>query len=876
MSLNLQAVVSLNKSPFESGLGSIQAAVSNATGAMMVAFGGVAGEIIGMTRAFGPMGAAVTILKESVTVGASFEQQMANVASVTGLAGGELDRLSEAAREMAKTTRFSATQAADALYSLGSAGVQGADAIADALEPALLLAGATASNTALATETLTAAMASFQIPASQTTRIADQFAGAISASPANMQRLADAFRYAGPAAAGFEISLEKTVAEVSAFHIAGLRGEQAGTAFRQVLIQLSAAASKTGTEISDALQGWEASTEGITGAARRLSKAGIEGDEIIKALGARAGPALAALMKIGADAMDALAIRIQRNADVAKMYETQINTLSGRFDIFKSAVQELWLELYGRLAPVLTDLAVRATGLADAFGSLIRAVFAGDWAAVRKMMTEAFDAGRNAGGNFVEYLRGLNWLEIISPAMKIDWRGVFDRARIGYLDAFNRIYGSLTQFAAQVTRFLGAIDWMQLGRDALDAAKQAGMWILETIEEAVSGEAMKSTFASLGEMIGNALHMAYDLLRGMFDSYLASVKDSENRLGEALWNVFSNIFMAVRDFIVGILEGLFGAGIVDKVVTGAYIMLLRLQETFQKSAAWIVDMWRNFMFELVDLAGGMVSGVARFFRLKGIADKIKKGADEIADGFIGGTNPMRDAAEKTEEQIAGLHKYLDELKTPAENLVSPFQKAAEETEKAGKAAADAAPKIATVPKVVKPVAEGLKKITDAASDTKDEFAGMSDEVSDFKGKKLTVFDYSEFVQSLKYMSVALKGVDVPDIALPEISKFKLPKITTTSVSRFAEALRNLAVRIAGMDLSALQALKLPEFKMPDLTPAKVKTFLKSLGDLKDGLMELDFGALGKMDIQIKGAKKAESTLDEILKLLESAKGIVWA
>ena len=108
MPATLSAVVRLDPKPFQSGLAGLQNIVSNATGAMALAFGGVAGEILAMGRAFGPAGATVAALRPIIDTGAKFEQAMANVASVTGLAGKELEGLGEAARDIASKTAFTA------------------------------------------------------------------------------------------------------------------------------------------------------------------------------------------------------------------------------------------------------------------------------------------------------------------------------------------------------------------------------------------------------------------------------------------------------------------------------------------------------------------------------------------------------------------------------------------------------------------------------------------------------------------------------------------------------------------------------------------------------------------------------------------------
>lgn len=526
--LQLQAVVALNKSPFESGLSSISAAVSNAASAMSMAFGGVAGEILAMSRAFGPMGTAVAVMKESINVGAGFEQQMANVASVSGLTGAELVKVSDAALEMAKTTRYTATQAGDALYSLASAGINTADAMAATLKPALLLAGATLSNTALATETMTAALANFQIPATQATRIADQFVGAIASSPATMERMADAFKYAGPAAAGFGISLEKAVAEVAAFHIAGLRGEMAGTAFRMALIQLSQESQKSGSVIGQALGDWKAGTDGITGAVQRLNAAGIDTEVVIQTLGARAGPAMAAMMQLGSEAMTELAIRIQNAADVSKMYETQINTLSGRFAIFKSAVEDVFITLYGHMSPALTEITKKATEVADAFGDLLRAMFAGDWEKVRAMITGAFYAVVDAGAQAIETIKefvsalltslGLNStigaLKNMMTALSDAFESVSDVAGgafsklsdVSWSDvlksALETLDDALSLILAGITGVIQAVDWLIEGWQSLSAETKTVIGVVAgTAGLTVAVLALDAALAKLGALL---------------------------------------------------------------------------------------------------------------------------------------------------------------------------------------------------------------------------------------------------------------------------------------------------------------------------------------------------------------------------------------
>ena len=573
MALTLQAVVALDHSKFGSGLSSLTRLASNASGAMMMAFGGVTGEIFAMTKAFGAAGAAVGVMKQSITVGASFEQQMANVASVTGIVGDELDQVANAARDMAKETKFTATEAATALYSLGSAGISTADGLINTLKPSLLLAGATLSDTSLATETMTAALAAFSLPASEATNVANQLAGAIASSPANMERMSDAMKAAGPAAASLGISLEKAVAEVAMFNLVGLRGQMAGQAFRQVLTQLSKQAKDSSTEIGAALKGWDSSTEGITGAVRRLNSAGVTSKFVFTELGQRAGPALALLMKKGADAMDNLAARITASADVQKIYNIQMDTLIGKFSIFKSAIEEIWHVLFTKMSPALQQASDEMTKVADAVSKLIKAMLAGDWLTVAKMFSTlwdniisgvkgVFESVREYAGKMADVFKNINWgdsfstlttsavaaftniwTEAQSSISKIsaflkgqDWGAVWDNVKQGFVTAVNFWYSSLAEVWGRMEGILSG---------AIEKAKDFGATLFQNIGLPATFAQLLNALDSLKITFGHVVDGAKSLFRALSDVSWLGVQSSAIKMLDTVLSALIGTFNLV-------------------------------------------------------------------------------------------------------------------------------------------------------------------------------------------------------------------------------------------------------------------------------------------------------------------------------------------
>lgn len=919
MALALQAIVSLDKSGFASGLTSLSQTVSNITGAMSMAFGGVASEILMMSKAFGPVGGAVAALKEAVTVGASFEQQIANVSSVSGLMGEELKKVEVAARDLAKTTRFTATEAGDALYSLASAGVSGADALSNTLKPALLLAGATMSSTTTATEAVTAALANFQIPAQEAARVADQFAGVIATSPATMERLSEAMKYAGPAAAGFGVSLEKTVAEVAAFHQAGLRGEMAGTSFRMALIQLSEAATKTETEIGQALKGWNASTEGVTGAVRRLTEAGVDSADVIQTLGARAGPGLAALMKMGADAMDEMAKRVAAAANVSKMYETQMNTLTGRFAVFKSAVEEVWLKLSGALSPALTALVQNMTMAIDWVGKLSESLINGNWQSAADQIKSLWNAIRDGAKAF-------------------DWMSAFDRLT-GILDD---LIGKISAFGAMILEQAGLTMTLEALRGAFETVQEVIGRVIGQAEGMAKhfrnvswAEAAKKAVEGIDIALATVISTIEDVIKGV----AALVDGWKNLSAEA-----KAVALAVTG-TAGLTVGMVQLVATIKTMTTATAALavaMKVNLISHAETAYIKLLLMGDAIKSVTLAqAGMVVGAAALGaglgtlirQIPGVADAMDNMTTK-AGQFLGLVTKEDQALKDNLEQLKARRKAIMEaaeaqqeatVEITAANAaigeqvmkqrelggavqmvtdaIMPLAPAVKEVKKEvelatgftddfKKSTYDAnyamaeelitmrrfAPVAADMAQVMEVTGVAMKTAAKETDDAKYSFDDLWGMLTKFKELKITGFDVSAFTLALKQLKQSLVDVDLPSLELPDFSGFKLPNISTTQVSKFVLAMQNLVERMKSVDVSGMAAFKFPDIKLPDLSASKVKTFITGLTSLKDGLMNLDFGALGGISVDIKGggASEAVARLDKILAFLESKNGIIWA
>jgi TP901 family phage tail tape measure protein len=316
--------------------------------------------------AFAAIGLAV---KQAIGIFAKFEQAMANVRSVTDATAEDFNELNEAALEAGETTRFTATQAAEALYFLASAGFDAAESIA-ALDGVMKLAGATGSDLAFTASTVAATISQFSLEAEDATRVANVFSAAISNSQATMAKLQTALKQVGPISGALNISLEETTASLEALFNAGFAGEQAGTALRNILLDLS---NSTGPvvqrlkQLGIAFEDINPEKVGLTNAIETLAESGIDLGEVF---GKRVAAQMLVLAKTGGDALRELEAEITNTNSAAEMYATQNDTLAGSIDFLKSAVESASIKLVAELAPALRGIIDFLTMVVNGFNQL--------------------------------------------------------------------------------------------------------------------------------------------------------------------------------------------------------------------------------------------------------------------------------------------------------------------------------------------------------------------------------------------------------------------------------------------------------------------------------------------------------------------------
>lgn len=181
---------------------------------------------------------------------AAFDDQMRLVQGVTQSTGAAFEQLTERAKELGRTTSWTAAQVAEGMISLGRAGFQ-TDEIDKSISSVMDLARATGAEIGMATDIASNAMRSFNLDASQMSRVCDVLTATANGSAQTIEDLGYALADVAPIAASTGLTLEDTAKLVGALANFGVKGSSAGTVLKNIQTRLAsdANAQKTYLEL---------------------------------------------------------------------------------------------------------------------------------------------------------------------------------------------------------------------------------------------------------------------------------------------------------------------------------------------------------------------------------------------------------------------------------------------------------------------------------------------------------------------------------------------------------------------------------------------------------------------------------------------------
>ncbi len=327
-----------------------------------------------------PLTAGVATLGTvAVKTGADFDAAMSKVAAVSGATGDELDALRDKAREMGAKTKFSASEAADAMNYMAMAGWKTGDML-EGIEGIMNLAAASGEDLATTSDIVTDALTAFGLTAADSGHFADVLAAASSNANTNVAMMGETFKYAAPVAGALGFSVEDTAKAIGLMANAGIKSTQAGTSLRSIMTVLSGDVKFCGEALGEV----QIQTTNADGSMRELTDILADCRVAFSQL-SESEQASAAKTLVGKNAMSGfLALMNAAPADIEKlqgaisscdgtslsMAETMQDNLNGQLTILKSQLEELAISFSDILMPVIRSIVSHIQGLVDKLNQL--------------------------------------------------------------------------------------------------------------------------------------------------------------------------------------------------------------------------------------------------------------------------------------------------------------------------------------------------------------------------------------------------------------------------------------------------------------------------------------------------------------------------
>jgi TP901 family phage tail tape measure protein len=526
-------------------------------------------------------------LVSSVRVAMDFEKSMSAVAAKTQAGQEDMAKLTELAKDLGRSTQFSAKEVADGMDFLAMAGFKVND-ILTAMPSLLDLAAAGNLDLASTADIVSNILGGMNMEATETGRVADVLAKAATSSNVSVGMLGETFKFVAPVAAQAGAGLEDVAAAAGLLGDAGIQGSEAGTGLRSVLLRLAAPP----TEAAKALERLGVSTKDASGNMRPfgeiladvdhsmkdLNLGSAEQIEIQNALFGKTAIASGAILQQAA-ANGELSAKtkelMESQGAAAEMAEIMNDNLAGAFKRLQSAIEGFQIQLVSGTNPALqgfVDFAANAinvlTDMMERFPLVTGAVVALAAAFVALVALAPFIAAFiSVIGSIKAVLAGVSLGAVVAG-----WLGAVVPALAGLIAAFKG-FG-----LAVLAIFTGPVGWTVLAIAAV-----VGMAI-------AFREPIMNFFSWLGGAIGNGLNALW-------------------QWGEPIRQFWAGVWESIKGFATGYFTWL--AGIVSWGLQAVFAIVYQLLVQ-----PW-VNLWNNVLREpvtsMLTWLQGIWNGVSQAF-----------------------------------------------------------------------------------------------------------------------------------------------------------------------------------------------------------------------------------------------------------------------
>ena len=305
-------------------------------------------------------------LKDTIDTYKDFEAAMSQVKAVSGATGSEFDKLTAKAKEMGATTKFTATQSAEAFNYMAMAGWDSQQML-DGIEGILNLAAASGEDLGTTSDIVTDALTAFGLKASDAAHFSDVLAQSAASANTNVSMMGESFKYVAPIAGAMKYSVEDTSLALGLMANASVKGSMAGTSLKTALANMAAPTDKMATAMKKygiSLTDSNGNMKTLKGVLDNLrsSLGGLSETEKTAAastiFGKEAMSGMLAIINATESDYNKLADSIN-NADGAasRMSDTMLDNLEGSITLLQSAMDGVKISFGERLSPYVRGIA---------------------------------------------------------------------------------------------------------------------------------------------------------------------------------------------------------------------------------------------------------------------------------------------------------------------------------------------------------------------------------------------------------------------------------------------------------------------------------------------------------------------------------------
>lgn len=517
---------------------------------------------------------------ESVNSFQDFESMMSQVKAISGATGQAFDDLTAKAQEMGATTKFTATESAEAFNYMAMAGWKPQQMI-DGISGIMSLAAASGEDLGTTSDIVTDAITAFGLTAGDAGHFADVLAQASANANTDVSMLGESFKYVAPVAGAMKYSIEDTSLALGLMASANVKGSMSGTALKTSIANMvkptndmAEAMDKYGISITDG-EGNLKSLKGVIDNVRG-SLGGLSRDEQTAVastiFGKEAMAGMLAIVNASEEDYNKLSNAIYNANDAAEdMADTMLDNLKGSFTLMQSAIEGTENAFGKRLSPYLRGIAGGITDMMPEITDGINAVMDvvdDKIAGVKRKITDmtGSDEWKNADlfgkidiawDSIIAKPFG-NWVSGDGAQLISSGLGTLFSSAAAILPGGEK--AGLTSWLSAGVLAKGAVAIAQKGKSVVETLSPIGDAISNITEAAGSANDVMDFASNLGSMIPMGAKVglaAAGITAAIIGIKLAIDKYNQTQLENSLEEHFGKIKLSadeVKDVAAGILN----------------------------------------------------------------------------------------------------------------------------------------------------------------------------------------------------------------------------------------------------------------------------------------------------------------------------------